>query len=38
MRPMRLLVMFDLPTGNGRERKSYSQFRKFLIKDGYNME
>ncbi len=38
MRAMRLLVMFDLPTGSKRERKSYSEFRKFLIKDGYIME
>lgn len=35
---MRLLVMFDLPTGNKAERKSYSEFRKFLIEDGYRME
>ena len=34
---MRLLVMFDLPTGNKAERKSYAEFRKFLIEDGYNM-
>jgi len=38
MRPMRLLVMFDLPTGNKAERKSYTQFRKFLIQDGYHMD
>lgn len=38
MRPMRLLVMFDLPTGNKEERKSYSAFRKFLVDDGYQME
>lgn len=30
--------MFDLPTGSASERKSYSNFRKFLIKDGYLME
>lgn len=30
--------MFDLPTGSKRERKTYAQFRKFLINDGYNME
>lgn len=35
---MRLLVMFDLPTGSKEERKSYSEFRKFLIEDGYQME
>lgn len=38
MRIMRLLVMFDLPTGSKAERKSYSKFRKFLIDDGYHME
>ena len=38
MRIMRMLVLFDLPTGSKRERKSYSEFRKFLIKDGYHME
>lgn len=30
--------MFDLPTGNKAERRSYTEFRKFLIKDGYRME
>jgi CRISPR-associated protein Cas2 len=35
---MRLLVLFDLPTGNSSERKSYARFRKFLIEDGYTME
>lgn len=38
MRIMRLLVLFDLPTGNSSERKSYARFRKFLIEDGYTME
>ena len=38
MRVMRMLVLFDLPTGSKRERKSYADFRKFLIKDGYHME
>lgn len=38
MRIMRLLVMFDLPTGSKTERKSYSLFRKFLINEGYHME
>lgn len=37
MRAMRLVVMFDLPTGNKAERKTYSLFRKFLIEDGYTM-
>ena len=35
---MRMLVMFDLPTGSKKERRSYADFRKFLIKDGYHME
>lgn len=35
---MRLLVMFDLPTGNAQERKEYTKFRKFLIDDGFLME
>lgn len=38
MRVMRLLVLFDLPTGSKAERRSYSEFRKFLIEDGYHME
>ena len=38
MRIMRMLVLFDLPTGSKKERKSYSSFRKFLVKDGYHME
>lgn len=33
-----MLVMFDLPTGNAAERKSYARFRKFLLEDGYTME
>ena len=35
---MRMLVLFDLPTGSAEERKTYAQFRKFLIRDGYTME
>ena len=35
---MRLLVLFDLPTGDAAERRSYAQFRKFLLNDGYVME
>lgn len=38
MRAMRMLVMFDLPTGSAAERKTYTKFRKFLIDDGYHME
>lgn len=35
---MRIVVMFDLPTGSKAERKSYAEFRKFLVDDGYIME
>ncbi len=38
MQVMRLLVMFDLPTGTRKERKEYSNFRKFLLEDGFLME
>ncbi len=38
MRAMRLMVMFDLPTGSKQERKSYAAFRKFLVEDGYYRE
>lgn len=34
---MRLIVFFDLPTSTKRERKAYTKFRKFLLKDGYTM-
>lgn len=36
-RYMRVLVMFDLPTGTAAERKNYTLFRKFLIKNGFLM-
>ena len=29
--------MFDLPTDTKSARKQYSQFRKFLLNDGYDM-
>lgn len=32
-----ILVFFDLPTETKKERKVYSQFRKFLLKDGFTM-
>lgn len=35
---MRILIMFDLPTGSATEKKSYMRFRKFLLEDGYRME
>lgn len=34
---MRLLVMFDLPVMSAEERKAATQFRKFLLNDGYYM-
>ena len=34
---MRILVFFDLPTETAKGRKNYSQFRKFLIKEGFIM-
>lgn len=38
MRVMRIFVMFDLPTGSKSERRSYAEFRKFLLNEGYMME
>ena len=35
LRSMWILVMFDLPTSTKEFRKSYSDFRKFLMKDGF---
>ena len=34
---MRLIVMFDLPTSTATDRKQATQFRNFLLKDGYHM-
>ncbi len=34
---MRIIVFFDLPVETSAQRKSYRNFRKFLIKDGYLM-
>ena len=34
---MRVLLFFDLPTTTKTERKVYSTFRKYLIKQGYLM-
>lgn len=36
-RYMRLLVFFDLPVKSKLERKQATQFRNFLIKDGFYM-
>lgn len=34
---MRIIVMFDLPTDTKKSRKEYTQFRSFLLRDGYDM-
>lgn len=34
---MRLIVFFDLPVKTKTERRTATQFRNFLIKDGYYM-
>ncbi|MBZ9607275.1 CRISPR-associated endonuclease Cas2 [Clostridium estertheticum] len=34
---MRVIIFFDLPTVTVDERKAYSQFRKFLINEGFIM-
>lgn len=34
---MRMLVFFDLPTETAEDRKQYTRFRKFLIKNGFLM-
>ncbi|MGL5380151.1 CRISPR-associated endonuclease Cas2 [Clostridium sp.] len=34
---MRLIVFFDLPVVQKKDRKEYQQFRRFLINDGYMM-
>lgn len=34
---MRVLVFFDLPVVTGDERRAYTQFRKFLLKNGFMM-
>lgn len=36
-RIMWVLVFFDLPTETKKERKIYGDFRKKLLKDGFNM-
>ncbi|MDO4587875.1 MAG: CRISPR-associated endonuclease Cas2 [Planctomycetia bacterium] len=33
---MWLIVMFDLPTDTKAARKEYTNFRKFLLKDGFS--
>ena len=34
---MRLIVFFDLPVGTKTERRQATQFRNFLLKDGFYM-
>ena len=34
---MWIFVFFDLPTETKRERKIYADFRKQLLRDGFNM-
>lgn len=34
---IRILVFFDLPTETSRDRKIYSKFRRFLVKEGFIM-
>lgn len=34
---MRLIVFFDMPVVSKQERKVYSRFRRFLLRDGYDM-
>ena len=34
---MWILVFFDLPTETKKEKKSYSEFRKKLLNDGFTM-
>lgn len=34
---MRILVMFDLPVKTSSQRREASQFRNFLLQDGYHM-
>lgn len=34
---MRIVVFFDLPTKTKANKKAYAKFRKFLIKNGFDM-
>ncbi|MFQ3549151.1 MAG: CRISPR-associated endonuclease Cas2 [Armatimonadota bacterium] len=34
---MRLIVFFDLPVVSKTARRRYARFRKFLLRDGYDM-
>lgn len=35
---MRTIVMFDMPTASRSEKKSYMEFRRYLLSQGYCME
>ena len=35
---MRIMVFFDLPTITPANRKDYANFRKYLIKNGYDVK
>ena len=37
MKFMRILVLYDLPVTTQESRKIYARFRKFLLRDGYDM-
>ena len=34
---MRIIVMFDLPVTSASDRREYTRFRKYLIKNGFLM-
>jgi CRISPR-associated protein Cas2 len=34
---MRMLVFFDLPVVSKADRRAYTQFRRFLLNDGFDM-
>lgn len=34
---MRLMVFFDLPVVTRADRRAYTQFRRFLLNDGFDM-
>ena len=36
-RYMRVIVMFDLPVATASDRREYTHFRKYLIKNGFLM-
>ncbi len=34
---MRIIIFFDLPTESAKDKKEYTRFRKYLIKNGFMM-